>query len=62
MELFEDLVESLKEAVEISKGTRTPSRKFIVASPEANIAGERLGLAQAEFANPKSIGVKKTKN
>jgi hypothetical protein len=62
MELFEDLVESLKEAVEISKGTRKPSRRFIIPSSEADVIGEKLGPAQAKSANPTPISVKITKN
>jgi preprotein translocase subunit Sss1 len=38
--LIESLVESLKEAAEISKGTRKPSRRFVVPPLKIKAAGE----------------------
>lgn len=52
-ELFDDLVESLKQARDISKGLAQPSRRFVVTSaeiPDVKMAKEKTGLSQSEFA------------
>ena len=52
-ELFEELMESVREGMQILKGEREPSREFEIASP-ANIdvqaIRERLNLTRPKFA------------
>jgi DNA-binding transcriptional regulator YiaG len=47
--LFDDLVQSLKEAKEISKSKATASRRFQVAPPDVKALREQLGLHKASF-------------
>jgi DNA-binding transcriptional regulator YiaG len=61
-ELFENLVESLKEAVEISKGLREPSRRFVVAAPDVKVVREKIGLTQSEFAGLLQVSVRTLQN
>jgi DNA-binding transcriptional regulator YiaG len=61
-ELFEELVESLKEAVEISKGLREPSRRFVVSPPEVRVLREKIGLSQSEFAGLMQVSIKTLQN
>jgi putative transcriptional regulator len=51
-ELFEDLKQSLREAVQIKRGILKPSRVFKI-DPKNDIVKvrARLGLSQAKFAN-----------
>ena len=60
--LFTDLVESLKEAVEISKGRAEPSRRFFVSQPEVKVIREKTGLSQNEFAGLMRVSVKTLQN
>lgn len=60
--LFTDLVESLKEAVEISKGRAEPSRRFFVSQPEVKVIREKTGLSQSEFAGLMRVSVKTLQN
>jgi DNA-binding transcriptional regulator YiaG len=48
--LFNDLVQSLKEAQAISKGTAKASRQFEMAVPDVKAAREKTGLSQDDFA------------
>lgn len=61
-ELFEELVESFKEAVEISKGLREPSRRFVVSLPEVRVVREKIGLSQSEFAGLMQVSIKTLQN
>jgi putative transcriptional regulator len=61
-DLFEGLVESLKEAVEISKEKRKPSRRFVVAPPEVKVVREKIGLTQTEFAGLMQVSIKTLQN
>ncbi len=60
--LFADLVESLKEAVEISKGRVEPFRRFVVSQPEIKVIREKVGLTQSEFAGLMQVSVKTLQN
>ena len=55
-ELFDQLHQSMKEAVAIAKGDMQPSRVFTVEPPDVKAVRERIGLSQAMFAA--MIGVK----
>ena len=64
-ELFDDLVESLKQARDISKGLAQPSRRFVVTSaeiPDVKKAREKTGLSQNEFAQLMRVSVRTLQN
>lgn len=54
--LFDDLTQSLKEAVAIRRGEMAPGRVLEVPAPDAKAIRAKIGLSQSEFA--KLIGVK----
>lgn len=47
---FERLCESIKQAGEIRRGVRKPSRVFKHSDPDVRTIRERLGLSQSRFA------------
>lgn len=61
-ELFSDLLQSLKEAKEISRGEAPASRRFRADAPDAKAARERMGLSQSEFARLMRVSVKTLQN
>jgi putative transcriptional regulator len=74
-ELFRSLVGSLKQAVEISKGTATAARITVLQSEasavevtaarraiDAKAVRERTGLSQADFALVMNVSVKTLQN
>lgn len=60
--LFDDLVQSLKEAKDISKGEAKAARRFEVSSPEARSVRESIGLSQADFARFMRVSIKTLQN
>ena len=60
--LFDQLHQSMKEAVAISKGEMTPSRVFIVEQPDVKAVREKTGLSQAMFAAMIGVKVKTLQN
>jgi putative transcriptional regulator len=60
--LFNDLMQSLKEAKAISKGKAKPSRRFVVAPSDVKLAREKIGLSQSEFAQLMRVSVKTLQN
>ena len=60
--LFDDLVQSLKEAKEISKGKAAPSRRFEIAPPDVKAVREKTGLSQSEFAQLMRVSIKTLQN
>lgn len=60
--LFDDLVQSLKEAKSISKGRAKASRKFEVMPPDVKAVREKTGLSQSEFAQLMRVSVKTLQN
>ena len=56
-ELFEELLESVREAVAISRGEVEPSRVFVFPSPDVRKIRKGYGLSQGGFA--KRIGISK---
>jgi putative transcriptional regulator len=60
--LFEDLVQSLKEAKAIRKGKAKASRRFIVHPPDVKEVREQTGLTQEEFAFLLRVSVKTLQN
>ena len=60
--LFDDLLQSLKEARAISKGEAPASRIFDVLPPDAKVVREQTGLTQSEFASLIQVSVKTLQN
>lgn len=49
--LFDDLVQSLKEAKAIAHEEAPASRRFTAAPPDVKAVPEQIGLSQSEFAS-----------
>jgi putative transcriptional regulator len=60
--LFDDLMHSLKEAKDISKGKKKASRRTTIAPPDVQMVRERIGLTQNEFAKLMRVSVKTLQN
>jgi putative transcriptional regulator len=60
--LFEDLVQSLKEAKSISTGQASASRRFEVLPPDVRAIRAQTGLSQGEFAGLMRVSVKTLQN
>jgi putative transcriptional regulator len=55
-QLFDELLQSIKEAVAIERGQKKPSRQFeINVGPDVAAVRAKLGLSQAKFAALLSI-------
>ena len=54
-QLFGELIESIREAGEIRRGQRSPSRKFVFKPDDVRSIREKLKKSQSEFAQ--MIGV-----
>lgn len=61
-ELFDDLVQSLKEAGNIRGGRVQPSRRFAVTPPDVKAAREHMGMSQNEFARLMRVSVRTLQN
>lgn len=61
-ELFKELVESVREGSAILKGTRKPSRAFIVEGVDVKGIRANYELSQNEFAGLLGISVKTLRN
>ena len=48
--LFDDLVQSLKEAKAISRGEMSAARRTRIDAPDVKAVREQIGLSQSEFA------------
>lgn len=60
--LFDDLLQSLKEAKAISKGEMPAARRFEVLPPDARAVREKTGLSQSDFARLMQVSVKTLQN
>ena len=60
--LFDDLVQSLKEAKDISKGKTKASRRFRITAPDAKAVREQIGMSQSEFARLMRVSIKTLQN
>lgn len=60
--LFNDLVQSLKEAGDIRRGITEPSRRIQVPSPDAKAIRERVGLSQKAFADLLGVSINTLQN
>jgi putative transcriptional regulator len=60
--LFDDLVQSLKEAKAIARGEAPASRRIKVTPPDVKALREQIGLSQSEFARLMQVSVKTLQN
>lgn len=60
--LFDDLVQSLKEAGSIARGEVPASRRIKVVPPDVKAVREQIGLSQSEFARLMRVSVKTLQN
>lgn len=61
-ELFEELLESVREGGAILRGEKEPSRSFVVESPDVKLIRERYALSQSEFATLLGVSVRTLQN
>lgn len=61
-DLFDDLMQSLKEAKSISRGEVLAARKFTVSPPDVRAVREQIGLSQSDFARLMRVSVKTLQN
>ena len=61
-ELFDELLQSVKEAGQVVKGKCRPSRTFVVAALDVRNIRENLNLSQNQFAALVHVSVKTLRN
>ena len=61
-EMFEELLESVREAGAILQGRRKPSRRTVIRSSGIRDIRERTSLSQSEFAELIGVSVKTLQN
>ncbi len=61
-ELFDELVQSIREGGAILRGETEPSRTFIVEAPDVKAIRAHFSLTQHEFATLLGISVKTLQN
>lgn len=61
-EMFEELLESVREGGEILRGRRKPSRRFVVQPSAIRAIRERTSLSQSQFARLIGVSVKTLQN
>ena len=61
-ELFEELLESVRQGGAIIRGKRRPSRSFSIDEPDAKAIREEFGLSQPMFAQMMGISVATLRN
>jgi putative transcriptional regulator len=61
-ELFDELVESVREAKAIMRGEKPPSRVFVYDEPDVKIIRRRFKLSQPKFAGLLGISVGTLRN
>jgi putative transcriptional regulator len=59
---FDLLCESIRQAGEIRRGVRKPSRTFVIEDPNPKEIRERLGLSQSRFASIIGVSVRTLQN
>ena len=60
--LFEELLQSVREGGEILRGEREPSRVFEIDAGGVRAIREKTGLSQREFADVVHVSVKTLRN
>jgi putative transcriptional regulator len=61
-EMFQELLQSVREAGAIMRGEMEPSRFFVVEKPDARSIRSKLGISQPEFARMLGISVRTLEN
>lgn len=61
-ELFEELLESVREGGAILRGDKEASRSFTIEAPDVTKIRERFELSQSEFAALLGISIKTLQN
>ena len=61
-DLFQELLESVREGGQISRGERAPSRKFVIEEPDVASIRKRYRLSQPKFASLLGISTKTLQN
>jgi putative transcriptional regulator len=61
-ELFNELVESVREGGKILRGKKKPSRTFVIKAPNVKQIRADYNLSQTEFAALMGISVKTLRN
>jgi putative transcriptional regulator len=61
-ELFDELLESVREGGAILRGEKAPSRTFTLNAPDVRLIRESFSLSQSEFAAMLGISVKTLQN
>ena len=61
-EFFDELMESVNQAIAIHKGEIPPSRVFHIERPDVKIIREKTGLSQIQFANKLHISPRTLQN
>lgn len=59
---FDLLCESIRQAGEIKRGVRKPSRAFVHEDPDPHAIRQRLGLSQSRFAAIIGVSVRTLQN
>lgn len=60
--LFDDLVQSLKEAKAIARGEAPAARRTKIAPPDVKAVREEIGLSQVDFARLMRVSVRTLQN
>ena len=60
--LFDNLVQSLKEAKTIARGEAPASRRIKVTTPDAKAVREQIGLSQSAVAQLMQVSIKTLQN
>jgi putative transcriptional regulator len=61
-QLFDELVESVKQAKKILKGEQSPSRRFVYDDPDIKTIRMSLNLSQSKFASMIGVSLKTLQN
>lgn len=61
-EMFQELLQSVREAGAIMRGEIKPSRVFVVEKPDVRSIRSKLGISQPEFAMMLGISVRTLEN
>jgi putative transcriptional regulator len=61
-ELFDELVESIREAGAVHRGEKPPARVFKVEKPDTKAIRNEMGLTQVQFAALLGISVNTLRN
>lgn len=61
-EIFDELIESIKEGAQILKNGQKPSREFNLKKPDVKTIRKRYGLSQSKFAQLLGISTATLRN